>query len=226
MKRVALIFFLLAAIGEILAGMVGSEILHFICKPLITVLLLTYYLLAVQRHRSPTMISAILFSLAGDVALMFETKLNSLFMVGLLSFLIAHVCYILAYRSHQNETEANALQGIQKMRLAFPIVLAGTGLTVILYPVLGALRFPVMIYALVLVLMVLNALFRYGRTNNQSFWFVFGGSVLFMLSDSLLAINKFLSPLSMAEILIMGTYITAQFFIVHGIVKHLSPKEN
>jgi uncharacterized membrane protein YhhN len=182
--------------------------------------------LSAQHHRSPSVIWAILFSLAGDVLLMFEAKSSSLFIVGLLSFLMAHVCYILAYRNHQNETEASALQGIQKMRLAFPIVLAGTGLTVVLYPVLGALRVPVMIYALILVVMVLNALFRYGRTNTKSFWFVFGGSLLFMLSDSLLAINKFLSYLPMAEILIMTTYIAAQFFIVYGIVRHLDSKEN
>jgi uncharacterized membrane protein YhhN len=226
MKKIAQILFFTAGIGEILAGIVSSEILHLICKPLIMILLLIYYLAAAQHGRVPSVIAAIVFSLAGDVLLMFEAKMSSFFMVGLLSFLIAHVSYILAYRSHQTEIEITPLQGIQKMRLAFPIVLAGTGLIVVLYPVLGGLRLPVIIYALVLVVMVLNALFRYGRTNIKSFWFVFAGSVLFMVSDSLLAINKFLNPILMAEFLIMSTYIAAQYFIVQGIIVHLESKES
>jgi uncharacterized membrane protein YhhN len=226
MKRIVLLLFLVAGAGEIFAGVFGYELLHFICKPLLMILLMIYYLVVVRQHRSLHIIAAILFSLAGDTLLMFEAKMSSFFMFGLLSFLIAHICYIFAYRNHQTETEGSELQGIQKIRLAFPIVLAGTGLAIVLYPVLGALQFPVMIYALILVVMVLNALFRYGRTNSKSFWFVFGGSLLFMLSDSLLAINKFLTSISMAGILIMSTYIAAQFLIVHGIVSHSDAKEN
>jgi uncharacterized membrane protein YhhN len=226
MKRTTLMLFFLAGLGELLAGIIQHEILHFICKPLIMILLAAYYLFAAQGYRSVIVMGAILFSLVGDVLLMFEFMANSFFMFGLLSFLIAHVCYIFAYRNHQTETAVSELQGIQKIRLAFPVVLAGTGLIVVLYPVLGALRFPVMIYALTLVVMVLNALFRYGRTSSKSFWYVFGGSLLFMLSDSLLAINKFLKPISMAELLVMSTYMAAQFFIVRGIASHLDLKEN
>lgn len=226
MKRIVLILFLVAGAGEIFAGIFEYELLHFICKPLLMILLIAYYLTAARNYRSLHVIAAILFSLAGDMLLMFEARISSFFMFGLFSFLIAHICYIFAYQNHQAETEGNELQGIQKIRLAFPIVLAGTGLTVVLYPVLGALQFPVMIYALILVVMVLNALFRYGRTNDKSFWFVFGGSLLFMLSDSLLAVNKFLTSIPMAGVLIMSTYIAAQLFIVHGIVTHLELKEN
>jgi uncharacterized membrane protein YhhN len=109
---------------------------------------------------------------------------------------------------------------LQRVRLAFPIVLAGTGLVVILYSKLGDLQIPVIVYAAVITTMVLTALFRYGRTSNSSFWQVFIGAVLFMISDSILAINKFLDPITNAGLYIMITYVAAQFLIVHGILKH------
>jgi uncharacterized membrane protein YhhN len=141
-------------------------------------------------------------------------------MLGLGAFLIGHLLYILCYRHFRWAEKANELLGPQKVRFSFPIVLAGTGLVVILYPSLGDLKIPVLIYARVLTLMALNALFRYGRTTTKSFLFVFMGAVLFMLSDSLLAINKFYASFSSAGAMIMMTYCTAQFLIVEGISLH------
>ena len=109
---------------------------------------------------------------------------------------------------------------MQRAHFAVPFILAGTGLIVVLYPFLGDLKIPVIFYALVLILMVLSALFRYGYTNNVSFWMVFCGAVLFMVSDSVLAINKFLEPVSHGAFWIMLTYCSAQFFIVSGLTKH------
>jgi len=220
MKRIALILFLAAAIGEIISIIAQLEGLHLISKPMIMVTLGVYYLSSVGDQRSLVVLLAIFFSLGGDTALMFDSIDPIYFMVGLVSFLISHIFYIIAYHQHRNEEASNALQGIQKLRAAFPIVLAGTGLVVILYPTLGALRFPVIVYALVLVVMVLNGLFRLGHTNTRSFWLVFVGAMFFMVSDSLLAINKFLSPIPSSGLLIMSTYMTAQFLIIEGLVAH------
>jgi uncharacterized membrane protein YhhN len=68
--------------------------------------------------------------------------------------------------------------------------------------------------------MAMQALFRYGRTNSKSFTLVFAGAISFMLSDSLLAINKFMQPLPLAGLAIMFTYILAQYLIVEGVVRH------
>ena len=220
MKRIALILFFIAAIGELLSIIAGIEQLHLVCKPLIMVTLGVYYLSSAGEDRSLVVLLAIVFSLAGDTALMFDSIDPIYFMIGLVCFLISHIFYIVAYRRHQYREEANALQGIQKLRAAFPIVLAGTGLVVILYPMLGVLKFPVIIYASILVVMVLNGLFRLGRTNSKSFGFVFAGALFFMISDSILAINKFLHPFPSAGLLIMSTYISAQFLIIAGLIAH------
>jgi uncharacterized membrane protein YhhN len=217
MKKIFLITFIVAGLTELVAQFIPGDALHFIAKPLIMISLGLYYLTATTtENRSRTVLLAIIFSLAGDVLLLNPDY----FIGGLIAFLLAHVLYILAYRQHQYEETENALYGIQRIRLAFPIVLAGTGLVVVLFPVLGDLKIPVMVYALVIVVMTLHALFRYGRTNVMSFWMVFIGAVFFMASDSILAINKFLIPLSQGGFWIMFTYITAQYLIVKGLIRH------
>ncbi len=216
MKKISLTVFCLAVISVLIAEVVDLPLLNFIAKPLIMLSLFAYYFGGVDsEERSRPVILAIIFSLAGDVLLMLDY-----FIPGLIAFLLAHVFYILAYRQHQSEETENALAGLQRIRLAFPIVLAGSGLVIILYPVLGDLRIPVMIYALVITVMVLNGLFRYGRTTSQSFWMVFFGAVLFMISDSVIALNKFLTPIENAGFIIMSTYSVAQLLIVRGLVVH------
>lgn len=145
------------------------------------------------------------------------------FMLGLASFLTAHVFYIFTFRQFKLEDDSQALQGLQRIRFSFPIILYGTGLVVILYSRLGDLKIPVLLYALVLTLMVLNALMRFGRTSTPSFVMVFGGALLFMISDSILAVNKFLDPIPYSGFWIMSTYISAQFLIVYGLLKHKMP---
>jgi len=217
MKKASLFLFIAVVAGQLLALLFAIEWLGFICKPLIMVSLGLYYTFAVDRHeRSLVIIGAIVFSFAGDVFLIFPDY----FIPGLISFLVAHLLYIVAYRQHRHEADQNSLKGVQTVRLSFPVILAGTGLVIILYPSLGELQIPVIVYALVLVLMVLNALFRFGYTTATSFWMVFGGAVLFMISDSVLAVNKFVSSFSQAGLTIMATYMAGQFLIVNGLVRH------
>lgn len=223
MKRTFLYLFVLVSIGEIIAMLTDASLVHMICKPAIMIMLGLYYWMTQHSRQESISVPlgvAIIFSCAGDVFLMLQQSNSNFFMVGLGAFLIAHVFYIFAYKQHQGETSADELQGLRKIRFALPIVLSGTGLITILYNHLGDLKIPVVIYAGVLTYMVLAALFRFGKTNVISFAMVFGGAILFMISDSLIAINKFLEPLPQAGFWIMSTYITAQFLIVRGILKH------
>ena len=221
MKKISLCLFVAASLGEILSEIIGLQSLHQVCKPLIMITLGIYYFFHAE-FRSTSVWLAIFFSLAGDVLLMFEDGDPKFFMMGLAAFLIAHIFYILSYRQHQDRSLEKSLKGIQKIRFSFPIILAGTGLIVVLYPSLGSLKIPVVTYALVLIVMVLNSVFRYGRTSSVSFGLVFLGSIFFMFSDAVLAINKFFKPVPAAGFWIMSTYILAQFLIIHGLVKHVS----
>lgn len=212
----------MVSLGELVAVAISAERLQWVFKPLIMLVLGTYYYTQSTQPISLTksVMAAIVFSWIGDVSLMFQGKNELYFMVGLGAFLIAHICYVMAYSQHIEKKEGAGLHGIQKFRFSLPIVLAGTGLITILYAHLGVFKIPVAVYAIVLMVMTLQALFRYGYTNTVSFWFVFVGAILFMISDSMIAVNKFLVPFELAGLAIMSTYILAQFLIVKGLMSH------
>ncbi len=219
MKKYTLYFFVLVSIAELISVTYQITELSLIAKPLIMIALMGYYLSSTSSL-SIMFITAMTFCWLGDVLLMFDYKSELFFMAGLGSFLVGHILYILCYQRLRFNSATNPLLGPQKIRFSLPIVLAGTGLVVVLYPTLADLRLPVIIYALVITVMVLQALFRFGYTTTKSFALVFCGAICFMISDSLLAINKFLQPIPLASLSIMTTYILAQYLIVAGVLAH------
>lgn len=216
MKNIWLVLFVLVSIAELVSVTFGYPQVHTITKPIILPMLIAYFTTSVQ-HRNKYFYAALIFCWAGDVLLMFAGE--KFFIFGLVAFLTGHVLYVVSYRQMRNAS-GNGLLQTQKLRFSFPIALAGTGLVVILFPYLGGLKIPVMIYALVITVMSMQALFRYGFTNSKSFYLVFIGALFFMLSDSLLAINKFMNPLPLASLAVMTTYILAQALIVEGAIAH------
>ncbi len=221
MKRIAWFLFLAVSAGELVSHIANIDLIHHVCKPLIMVSLGMLYFFSVPGdRRSWIVVGAIFFSFLGDGLLMYDHMAEIYFMAGLGAFLVAQLCYTIAYRQHRGDRTGGEIMNVQRMRLAFPIILAGTGLVIVLYPKLGELLIPVILYAVVLILMVLSALGRMGYTSGASFWMVFAGAASFMVSDSLLAINKFLQPVGGAGFWIMLTYIGAQALIIKGLIKH------
>ncbi len=221
MRRTTLVLFFIACTTEIASHIFDLQSVHQIAKPTLMILLGLYYFTSTSGgYRSNVVLAALFFSFLGDTFLLFDKDNSLYFMLGLGAFLVAHIFYIVAFRQERYEENHDSLQRVQKLRIAFPVILAATGLVVVLYPNLGDLRVPVIAYATVIMFMVLNALFRFERTNARSFWMVAAGAILFMLSDSMLAINKFLEPIKYAGVWIMLTYLAAQLFIVDGILRH------
>jgi uncharacterized membrane protein YhhN len=217
MKKFFLALFMLFAVAQLVAARFNLPLLHTFSKPLIVPALMGYYIYSYTgRPRSIAFMLALFFCWVGDVLLMFQSQ----FIMGLLAFLIGHLLYIATWRHHRNPADQNTLSSLQQVRMALPIILYATGMVVVLYPHLGNLRIAVLLYAAVLGYMVLQALFRYGGTNGASFAYVLGGSVLFMVSDSILAFDRFIQPVQYGHFWIMLTYMAAQFMLVKGIVRH------
>lgn len=160
-------------------------------------------------------LAALFFSWGGDILLQLVDKNELFFMFGLISFLIAHLFYIIAFIDPMQRK--NLLR--RKPFLAVPFLIYGIVLIWYLYPDLGEMTFPVFIYATVILFMTMIALNRSGNVNKKSFQLVFVGAILFTLSDSLIAINKFSYPFEASRFLIMSLYITAQFLIIEGCLK-------
>lgn len=215
-KSTAFLFlFLIASLGDVTAILVNQSLVY-VFKPIILLALIGYYLAQTQAPNQ-TFLAALFFCWVGDILLMFQGELY--FILGLVAFLTGHVFYIFSFRQF-SWAEGKKLLPTQKVRYSFPIILAATGLVVVLYPKLGALQIPVIVYAMVIMMMAITALFRLGHTQNSSFVWVFIGAVFFMISDSALAINKFHTPFTGASVLIMLTYVLAQYMIVQGVLKH------
>jgi uncharacterized membrane protein YhhN len=217
LKRWSLILFFVFAALQIASQILSMPILNFLSKPMLIILLAVYYRQSVKATNGRFFL-ALLFCWLGDVFLLFDHVNEIFFIAGLASFLIAQFLLIFSYRIFVSDEDN--FKGTQRIRLSFPFILAGSGLVVILYPRLGDLKIPVMVYALVLTLMVVQSIFRFGRTTSKSFWLVFFGAAFFMISDSLLAVNKFYQPISFAGAWIMFTYMAAIYLIVKGVIAH------
>ena len=141
----------------------------------------------------------LVFSAAGDVFL--DLDQENYFVQGLGSFLVAHLCYSWSF-SRYFKFETAKLAGVGVLTLAVGC------LVYLMLPGLGNLAAPVFAYIGVIFVMATLAIFVF-PTNK---WLI-AGALLFVLSDSLIAINKFISPFSLASLSIMVTYFSAQFLI-------------
>jgi uncharacterized membrane protein YhhN len=219
MIRALRIVFILICIGDLIGVYTNHELLRHCCKPFITISLLAYYWVSAKEHRSYWVILALFFCFFGDSFLLYDHLNPRYFLLGLGAFLLGHIAYIVAFTKHQHNNSSQ-LQNIQKMRIAVPILLCGVLLLIVLQPSLGDLKVPVYLYAIVLVTMTLSAVLRLGRTNPTSFGMALLGGCLFLISDSALAINKFHNAFAGAGMMVMITYISAQYFIIEGFLKH------
>ncbi|MEJ5961769.1 lysoplasmalogenase [Pedobacter immunditicola] len=129
-------------------------------------------------------------------------------------FLLVHLFYIRAFyldfRSAQELDKKNARSAI----LACTVL--GMGFYIYLRPFLESLRLPLMLFTFVSCMMLMMAVFRNLRVNQESFNLIFAGVLLFVLSNSLLALHLFTGSFPLAELWITSTYLAAQYFIVKG----------
>ena len=154
------------------------------------------------------MLIAILFSAGGDVLLALDGMAGDFFVPGLGSFLIAQVTYAVLFWQRAKYDNKQRW----KMALGYiPVVMI---LAWFILPASGELIIPVTAYLLAISAMVIGAAF----CQRPPIW-LFTGACTFALSDSLIAINKFIEPLPYASLLIMLTYYSAQFMIVSGMLK-------
>jgi len=160
--------------------------------------------------------SARFFSWAGDIALEF----NGMFIPGLLFFLVAHLMYLWVFTSTPGKNSILS----SRVYLLITVLIFGIGLIVFLYNDLGKMRIPVILYAVVILLMLSGAINRIEKVNRKSYRFVLAGAILFVISDSFIAINKFSMPFECSSIVIMTTYVFAQFLIIQGYVEEIADK--
>jgi uncharacterized membrane protein YhhN len=151
--------------------------------------------------------AALVFSWLGDLALMNADY----FLPGVASFFLAQILYIRLFFTYKVDGKSWI-----NLKTAAAIVY-GVVLLWHLLPATGSLKIPVALYGISLISMSLFAL-NSSAENRASYFLGAIGSVLFVISDSLIAIDKFLISVEYRSALIMSTYIIAQYMLVEGLI--------
>lgn len=208
----AIVFFV-----ELIAVINDLRELQYFTKPLITFSLMFFIRYIVKRRGrfANKVIKGLFFSLIGDVLLMFTHIHEFYFLGGLVAFSIAHLFYMAAFY-----IDSSSAIKIDRKRYILPTFMVFGFFCLsyyyLLQPYLGQMRIPVLVYSFIITLMGITAALRYGRTNLKSFNWVLMGAIFFIISDAILAYNKFVERLEIGELLVMATYMVAQYLIAMG----------
>jgi len=188
---------------------------RYITKPAILTSLIIYFLAknkGLSSFAKNLTLLALVLSLIGDILLMFDNGSPNFFIAGLGSFLLAHIMYALVFLK----------KGKPNKRIWIflsVLILYGFGLFYMIKDGLGNMLIPVLLYIMAIFSMATAAFVRKESVLNTSFYLVLIGALLFMLSDSLIAVDKFYKPFQLSNLSIMLTYGIAQLLIVFGILK-------
>lgn len=192
------------AVLNLRAVFAGDLTQEFVFKPLTTVLVLVLAAIVARADDAswrPAIVAGLAASLVGDVFLMLP---GDRFVAGLAAFLVAHVCYVAGFT--RDGWRASPL----------PAVACGAYVMVLLWwllPLAGAHRLPVALYAVVIGAMAWQAIERWREHRSLPPLVAAAGAVLFVFSDTALAVNRFASPFAWAPLVVMGTYVPAQWLI-------------
>lgn len=146
----------------------------------------------------------LILCLAGDIFLMLPPRY---FLAGLGSFMAGHWFYVAAF----------TLGGITLAWWWLPLLIYGGGVYYLLHPHLGKMRWPVVIYMLFILLMAWTALSRWSTIGTLSAAAAAGGAVLFVISDSVLALDRFRKKFPSARVIVLSTYWVAQWLIAFSV---------
>lgn len=196
---------LVSGLVDIVADYAGSRRVVYTFKPLTLVLLLLMAFLAPGPAPAAYRLliaAGLVFSLGGDVLLMLPSKP---FVPGLVSFLVAQLFYTAAFVTGSG------------FRLSLPVALPCAVYFVVLLRILlphaGRMKLPITLYGLAIVTMVWQAAERWAAVPATGALLAAAGAVLFAISDSGLAINRFVRPFRASQAVVLGTYFVAQLLI-------------
>ncbi len=205
----------LCALLAMLAGHLGPFAAYAVLKPLPLLLCLALVWRRADRHGQPVatrwLLAGLALSLLGDVCLLSGQG----FLAGLAAFLLAHGCYIVLFH-----------RGLPWLPHR-PALLAVLACAALVYGYLAThglpadMRLPVAAYVLVIAGMAAQAIGRAQVLRSAGARCVAWGALSFLVSDSILAIDRFVQPLPAATVWVLGSYYLAQGLIVHGMLQVL-----
>lgn len=196
--------------------------LHWIAKPLATLLILAaagWVWTPISSRYRRWIATGIAFSLIGDVLLMLP---SNLFVPGLMAFLCGHLCFITAFLG-------DSRPAVRPLGFVACLLVGGVNLWLLWPSIPTALHPAVAVYGLVLSSMGGQAIARAWHHTSVGSTLALParraalGAALFMLSDSLLAWNRFHGALPWSTLWVLGSYYAALWFIARSVARDETP---
>lgn len=213
---VILIYFL-AGIAELFFFYGGIKQGLWISQGLLMPLLMTYYLINANNFRirhHKWIIAAIVSAWLGDITLMFSPEYPFMVIPGLAGFLVMQGLYIRIFFIGPVMTWKS--RGM--LTASIICIIYGAIFYIFLYPLLNDMKLPVLIYNLALITTLITAIGRKGKVASASYILVLTGVILFVISDSFIALTLFYKRFLFSEMMIGIPYFTAQFLIIRGLL--------
>lgn len=185
--------------------------IRFISKPFLMPFLMVYYILQASDS-TLWVILGLIGGFLGDVFLMIPDpeQTKKFFRLGLISFLLGHIFYIV--------TLLGLLTGLHALSLIFSVLFIIYGIIVYnqLIQYTGKMKMPVTVYILVIILMGVTSGLLWNSINTLGFVYLILGATIFILSDTINAFNKFKREIPFERIYTMSTYLLGQFLLILG----------
>ena len=220
-EYIFLISFFIFVIIEVFAEYKDIKKIEYCTKPLLMPLLILFYIFGVVETTSIynvdwLIVIALLGGCAGDIFLMLENE-DKWFLFGMGAFLINQIFYIISF--FLSITDYSAFN-------SWVLFLLGPAILILVFTVprfinkTEDMKIPVLVYMMTIFLMHVAALLRIAdpRIQGLPFILVYVGSISFLFSDACLAVNKWAGEFANARLIIMTTYILAQFYIILGVL--------
>jgi uncharacterized membrane protein YhhN len=178
---------------------------NFVIKAIPAISLAVLAFIAISGSRGKLLFASLLFCAAADIAL--ELAAGKYFVIGLGLFLIAHILLIVTF-SRDFKFQ------ISKIPVIVLLIVYSKMMAFVMTPSLKEMAIPVYIYMTAITLMGIFASLRAAKND-----FTLYGGISFIVSDSVLAINKFMMPVPAADYAVMITYYLSLFLIVYGFLR-------
>ena len=216
-EYIFLVLFFIFAIVEVFGELKDNKKIEFCTKPLLMPTLILFYIFGVIEGVSIARVDwlivvALLGGCAGDIFLMLEDQ-DKWFLFGMSAFLINQIFYIISFFLSITDYSAFNLWGL---------FLLGPAILVLIFTVprfinkSGDMKIPVLVYLVAILLMHIAAILRLAEFQGLPFILIYIGSISFIFSDTCIAVNKWAGEFTNARLIIMTTYIMAQFYITLG----------
>lgn len=212
-KRFSLVYFTLVFLYILCNNIEGFFTLRYLVKPLVNLSIIGYFHFNSKRLNTlekKFSYVALLALLLGDLFLIHDT-LTLYFMLGMVMFALARICYSIVFSS-------KAYYNIDRVIPFLAVTLLF--ILLVIYLIIDKLEgftIPVFGYIFLSLLMTKIAYLRKDRVNGKSYNFVMLGCIFFIISETIMVLHKFYTPLPFVSFSIMLFYSLGQYFIISGL---------